>query len=87
MTELPERSSEPQTTPGQGTPESEHTPGQAAQTSIATDVSAYLIAGPLVFGGIGFLLDRWLELTFFVVVGLLVGMALSLYVIWNRYGT
>ena len=76
MTEQPERSTEP-----------EHTPGHAAQTNIATDVIAYLLAGPLLFGGIGFLLDRWLEVTFFVVIGLLAGMALSLYVIWNRYGT
>ncbi|MCK0112328.1 AtpZ/AtpI family protein [Ornithinimicrobium sp. F0845] len=76
MTEQPERSTEP-----------EHTPGYAAQTNIATDVIAYLLAGPLLFGGLGFLLDRWLELTFFVVIGLLAGMALSMYVIWNRYGT
>lgn len=76
MTEQPERSTEP-----------EHTPGQAAQTNIATDVIAYLLAGPLLFGGAGLLLDRWLDLTFFVVIGLLAGMALSMYVIWNRYGT
>lgn len=87
MTEQPKRSSEPQPTPGPETPEAEHTPGYAAQTNIATDVIAYLLAGPLLFGGVGFLLDRWLELTFFVVIGLLAGMALSMYVIWNRYGT
>lgn len=76
MTEQPERSTEP-----------EHTPGQGAQTSIATDVIAYLLAGPLLGGGAGFLLDRWLNLTLFIVIGLLAGMALSMYVIWNRYGT
>ncbi|WP_109473825.1 AtpZ/AtpI family protein [Ornithinimicrobium cavernae] len=76
MTEQPERPTEP-----------EHTPGYAAQTNIATDVIAYLLAGPLLGGGTGFLLDRWLDLTFFIVIGLLAGMALSMYVIWNRYGT
>lgn len=76
MTEQPERPQEP-----------EHTPGMAAQTNIATDVIAYLIAGPLLFGGAGMLLDHVLNITFFVVVGLLLGMALSMYIIWLRYGT
>ena len=67
--------------------EPEHTPGHAAQTNLATSVTAYLIAGPVGFGGIGYLLDHWLGTGFLVVVGLLVGMALSLYVIWLRYGT
>lgn len=82
MTEQPERSSDPQ-----GSAEPEHTPGYAAQTNIATDVIAYLLAGPLLFGGAGMALDHWLDLTFFVVIGLLAGMTLSMYVIWNRYGT
>lgn len=82
MTESSERSSEPN-----GSTEPEHTPGQGAQTSIATDVIAYLISGPLLFGGAGLALDHWLDITFFVVIGLLAGMALSMYVIWLRYGT
>lgn len=76
MTEQSDRSSDP-----------EHTPGQAAQTNIATDVLAYLLSGPLLFGGAGLALDHWLDITLFVVIGLLAGMALSLYVIWLRYGT
>lgn len=65
----------------------EHTPGAAAQTSLATDVLAYLLAGPLGFGGIGHLLDLWLGTGFLLPVGLVGGMALSLYLIWLRYGT
>ena len=76
MTEPTERSSEP-----------EHTPGYGGQTNLATDVIAYLLAGPLLFGGAGYLLDHWLDVTFFVVIGLLAGMALSMYIIWLRYGT
>lgn len=76
MTEQSERPSEP-----------EHTPAMGAQTNIATDVIAYLLAGPLLFGGAGFLLDHVLNITLFVVIGLLVGMALSMYIIWLRYGT
>lgn len=71
----------------QGPSEPEHTPGQAAQTNIATDVIAYLLAGPLLFGGAGFLLDHVLDITLFVVIGLIAGMALAMYIIWLRYGT
>ncbi|QDO89675.1 AtpZ/AtpI family protein [Ornithinimicrobium ciconiae] len=76
MTQEPERSTEP-----------EHTPNYAGQTHLATDVIAYLLAGPLLFGGAGYLLDHVLDITLFVVIGLLLGMALAMYVIWLRYGT
>jgi F0F1-type ATP synthase assembly protein I len=48
---------------------------------------AYLISGPLVYGGIGYLLDRWLGTTWIVGVGIVGGMVLSLYLIWFRYGS
>jgi hypothetical protein len=48
---------------------------------------SYLLAGPLVYGGIGWLLDRWLGTAFLLPVGIVGGMALSLYLIWFRYGT
>lgn len=48
---------------------------------------AYLISGPLLYGGLGWLLDRWLGTTFLVGVGIVGGMALSLYLIWFRYGS
>lgn len=61
--------------------------GSAKETSLGISVLAYLLSGPLTFGGIGWLLDTWLETGFLLLVGLLVGMALSIYVIWLRYGT
>lgn len=82
MADRPEPPSEPSEAA-----EPEHTPGYAGQTHLATDVIAYLIAGPLLFGGAGYLLDHWLNITLFVVLGLLGGMALSMYIIWLRYGT
>lgn len=51
------------------------------------NVVSYLITGPVLFGGIGWGLDRWLGTTWLVVVGILGGMALSLYLVWFRYGT
>jgi len=48
---------------------------------------AYMLTGPLIYGGIGYLLDRWLGTTWIVGVGIVGGMALSLYLIWFRYGS
>lgn len=48
-------------------------------------VLSYLISGPLVYGGLGWLLDRWLGTEFFVPIGLVAGMALSFYMIILRY--
>lgn len=63
-------------------------PNPAAQAdAMGSTVLAYLITGPLLFGGLGWLVDRWLGATLFVAVGILAGMGLSLYIIWLRYGT
>jgi len=55
--------------------------------AMGSTVLAYLLSGPLLFGGLGWLADRWLGVTAFIAVGILVGMGLSLYIIWLRYGT
>ena len=59
----------------------------AGADALGATVLAYLITGPLLFGGLGWLADRWLGTTFLVALGAVVGMALSLYTIWLRYGT
>jgi len=51
------------------------------------NVVSYLISGPVLFGGIGWALDGWLGTAFLVPVGILAGMAVSLYLVWFRYGT
>ena len=51
------------------------------------NVVSYLITGPTMLGLIGWGLDSWLGTTWLVAVGILAGMALSLYYIWFRYGT
>ena len=59
----------------------------ARADALGATVIAYLLTGPAVFGAIGWGLDALLGTGFLVVVGSLAGMALSLYVIWLRYGT
>jgi F0F1-type ATP synthase assembly protein I len=46
-----------------------------------------LVAGVLAWGGIGWLLDRWLGTRFLVAVGVVVGMAGAFYLIIKRYGS
>lgn len=45
-----------------------------------------VIAGVLVWGGIGYLLSERLDNRLFVLVGLLLGMGGGLYLVWYRYG-
>ncbi|GAB3586061.1 hypothetical protein [Calidifontibacter terrae] len=61
--------------------------GEPAPEASAWGVTSYLISGPLMLGGVGWLLDHWLDTGFLLPVGILAGMALSMYVIWVRYGT
>lgn len=60
--------------------------GNSVDTDAAVGVTSYLLAGPLAFGGIGYGLDRWLGTHVLVAVGILVGLAVSLYIVWLRYG-
>ena len=56
--------------------------------SVAWNVVSTLMSGLLGFGVPGFLLDRWLGTdVWFTLVGLVLGMAAALTVVWFRYGT
>ena len=46
-----------------------------------------LLSGVVFYGGIGWLLDTWLDITFFVPVGMLGGMAAGLYMVYKRFFT
>ena len=45
-----------------------------------------VIAGVLVWGGVGGLIGAWLDSGIPTMVGLLVGMTAGLYLVWFRYG-
>lgn len=55
--------------------------------SVAWGAVNTLISGLIAFGLPAWLLDRWLGTEWIVLVGLVVGMATALTVIWFRYGT
>jgi F0F1-type ATP synthase assembly protein I len=53
----------------------------------AWSITGTLFAGILVWGGIGFLLDRWLGLRWlFLPIGMVIGAGASIYVVYVRYG-
>jgi ATP synthase protein I len=60
---------------------------QPASEVAAWTVLSYVITGPLLYGGLGYLLDRWLGTRFLVAVGLVGGMALAIYLVTVRYRT
>ena len=62
-------------------------PSPSAQAdAMGSTILAYLLTGPALFGGLAWLLTEWTGATFFLPIGIMVGMALSLYIIWLRYG-
>jgi hypothetical protein len=79
-----EREQPPPTPNGPPDPDAGHA---RLEESVMWNAVSYLISGPVVFGGIGWGLDRWLGTGFFVPAGILGGMAVSLYLVWFRYGT
>jgi ATP synthase protein I len=53
----------------------------------AWSITATLLAGILVWGGIGYLVDRWMGFDgLFLPIGMVVGIAGSLYIVYVRYG-
>jgi F0F1-type ATP synthase assembly protein I len=64
-----------------------HRAPRAVGEGEAWTVLAYLISGPLLYGGLGWLADVWLGTTpWLVFVGIVGGMALAVYLVWVRYG-
>ncbi|HZD18670.1 MAG TPA: AtpZ/AtpI family protein [Actinomycetota bacterium] len=50
-------------------------------------ITSTLLAGILVWGGVGYLLDRWLDFHWlFLPIGMLIGLAGSIYLVYVKYG-
>ena len=58
--------------------------GSGAETGYA--VIGTMISGMAVWGGVGWLLDRWLDIVVFFPVGIIFGMAVAIYLVVARYG-
>lgn len=55
--------------------------------SVAWTIIATLLAGMAVWGGIGYLIDRWVGTEdVFLAIGLIVGTSGGIYLVYLRYG-
>jgi ATP synthase protein I len=67
-----------------GDPDRGDAPGDSG---VAWSIIGTLLAGVLVWGGIGYLVDRWLGTTsVFLPIGMVVGAGAAMYLIIVRYG-
>jgi F0F1-type ATP synthase assembly protein I len=55
-------------------------------TNAAWSVPSYILSGMAVYGGAGWLLDRWWGTSAMLPIGILVGLGLALYLVYHRYG-
>lgn len=65
-------------------PASPARPPSGADTGWA--VTGTLLSGMAVWGGAGWLLDRWWNIVVFFPVGVIFGMAVAIYLVVKRYG-
>ena len=75
--------SEPGSGQGMGNPDP---PPPDRQSNDAWNAVGYLLAGLIVYGGIGYAVDRWLGTKYWTLLGLLLGGALGVYLVHVRYG-
>lgn len=52
----------------------------------AWNAFSYVLSGMLVWGGVGWLVSRWLGSTAWIGLGLMVGTAAGIALVWLRYG-
>jgi ATP synthase protein I len=49
-------------------------------------IFGYLLSGLVFWGGVGYGLDKWLDRGIFTLIGMLVGISCSIYLVWLRFG-
>lgn len=54
---------------------------------MAWGVTGTLLSGMAVWGGVGWLVDQWLDTRVFFPVGIILGVAVAIYVVVVKYGT
>ncbi len=60
--------------------------GREVSTGAVWSVLGTLLSGLLVWGGIGWLVDRWLGTVLALPAGMILGMIASFYLIYKRFG-
>ncbi len=72
--------------PGSARPRPASPARQPSGADTGWAVTGTLISGMAVWGGAGWLLDQWLDTRVFFPVGIILGMAVAIYVVVLRFG-
>ena len=59
---------------------------QPSGADIGWGITGTMLSGIIVWGGVGWWLDRWLETRFFILVGTILGLTVAIYLIVVKYG-
>ena len=71
---------------GESRPRTTEPARQPSGADIGWGITGTMLSGILVWGGVGWLLDRWLETRFFILVGTILGLAVAIYLVVVKYG-
>ena len=71
---------------GDSRPRPAHPPRQGSGAETGYAALGTLISGMAVWGGAGWLLDQWWDTRVFFPVGIILGMAVAIYVVVLRFG-
>ncbi|WP_233489072.1 AtpZ/AtpI family protein [Blastococcus sp. TF02-9] len=59
---------------------------QPSGADVGWGITGTMLSGMIVWGGVGWLLDRWLETRVFTLVGVLLGLGVAIYLVVVKYG-
>lgn len=59
---------------------------QRGEAGTGNAALSYVLAGPLLYGGLGWVADHFLGTIFIMPLGVVAGLALSVFVIYKRFG-
>ena len=71
---------------GDSRPRSTEPARQPSGADVGWGITGTLLSGIIVWGGVGLLLDRWLETRIFALVGTLLGLGVAIYLVVVKYG-
>lgn len=57
-----------------------------SEDSAFWSIFSYLLSGLLLWGAMGWGLDKWLNTSYFLLAGLIIGVMVSTYLVWLRFG-
>ncbi|MFZ1385567.1 MAG: AtpZ/AtpI family protein [Propionicimonas sp.] len=60
--------------------------GEHGGTDQGLRIISILISGLLLYGGVGWVLDRWLQTSWWLPIGLIVGVIAGIYLVIMKFG-